>query len=181
MTGLDRNSIEVKQVQVPAARKSGQIAPVTPMDGLHVNRDLTWQSVEASLKTTQSMNPPQFRQPDALIFDRDGVLVDSEPLDRRAKREALSMAAIMVPESLFANYIGRSDKAMIYEVTAAHGFRAERRTRSSTANVASTSPWSTRCVPFRKQSRLCIGRSRRKPCSPAAARRTRRLVPKISD
>jgi hypothetical protein len=121
MTGLDRNSIEVKQVQVPAGRKTGQIAPVTHMDGLHVNRDLTWQSVEVSPKTTQSMNRPQFGQPEALNFDMHGVLVDSEPLHRRAKREALSMAAIMVPESLFANYIGRSDKAMIYEVAVASG------------------------------------------------------------
>jgi HAD superfamily hydrolase (TIGR01509 family) len=64
--------------------------------------------------------------PDALIFDMDGVLVDSEPLHLRAKREALAKAGIVVPESLFGNYIGRSDKAMIYEVAAAHGLSAER-------------------------------------------------------
>src|SRR5277367_6930552 len=32
----------------------------------------------------------------------------------------------MVPESLFADYIGRNDKAMIYEVAAAHGLSAQR-------------------------------------------------------
>ena len=72
-----------------------------------------------------AMNRPQFGQPDALIFDMDGVLVDSEPLHRRAKREALSKAGILVPESLFADYIGRSDKAMIYEVAAAHGLSVQ--------------------------------------------------------
>jgi|ERR1700730_3394304 HAD superfamily hydrolase (TIGR01509 family) len=71
-------------------------------------------------------NRLQFGHPDALIFDMDGVLVDSEPLHLRAKREALSKAGIMLPESLFANYIGRSDKAMIYEVAAAHGLSAQR-------------------------------------------------------
>jgi beta-phosphoglucomutase len=67
----------------------------------------------------------EFAQPDALIFDMDGVLVDSEPLHELAKREALSKAGITVPESLFAKYTGRSDKAMIYEVIAAHGLSAE--------------------------------------------------------
>src|SRR5271170_5825267 len=69
---------------------------------------------------------PQSRLLEALIFDMDGVLVDSEPLHARAKCEALSEAGIIVPESLFANYIGRSDKAMIYEIAAAHGL-SERR------------------------------------------------------
>jgi HAD superfamily hydrolase (TIGR01509 family) len=75
---------------------------------------------------TEAISRPQIGQPDALIFDMDGVLVDSEPLHERAKREALSKAGIMVPESLFASYIGRSDKAMIYELAAAHGLSAER-------------------------------------------------------
>jgi beta-phosphoglucomutase-like phosphatase (HAD superfamily) len=80
-------------------------------------------SQEASLG---AVDHPQLGQLDALIFDMDGVLVDSEPLHLRAKREALSKAGILAPESLFANYIGRSDKAMIYEVAAAHGLSAER-------------------------------------------------------
>ena len=63
---------------------------------------------------------------EALIFDMDGVLINSEPLHERAKREALSEAGIVVPESLFASFIGRSDQAMIYEVAAERGFSAER-------------------------------------------------------
>jgi phosphoglycolate phosphatase-like HAD superfamily hydrolase len=70
---------------------------------------------------------PQSRLLEALIFDMDGVLIDSEALDEHAKREALKEAGIVVPESLFANYIGRSDKAMIYEIAAAHGLNEQRR------------------------------------------------------
>src|ERR1700723_2930120 len=69
---------------------------------------------------------PQLRRFEALIFDMDGVLVNSEPLHERAKREALKEAGIVVPESLFAKYTGRSDKAMIYELAAAHGESEQR-------------------------------------------------------
>lgn len=69
---------------------------------------------------------PQSRLFEALIFDMDGVLIDSEPLHERAKREALLEVGIMVPESLFASYTGRSDKAMIYEVAAGHGLSEQR-------------------------------------------------------
>jgi beta-phosphoglucomutase-like phosphatase (HAD superfamily) len=72
------------------------------------------------------MNRPQFGQLDALIFDMDGVLINSEPLHERAKREALLEAGIMVPASLFASYTGRSDKAMIYGVAAGHGLNEQR-------------------------------------------------------
>jgi beta-phosphoglucomutase len=72
------------------------------------------------------METPQSRLFEALIFDMDGVLIDSEPLHERAKREALSEAGIIVPESLFASYTGRSDKAMIYEVAAGHGLNEQR-------------------------------------------------------
>ena len=52
-------------------------------------------------------------RPTALIFDMDGVLVDSEALHERSKREAFRRAGITLPEERFAAYIGRSDKAMI--------------------------------------------------------------------
>ena len=69
---------------------------------------------------------PQSHNFEALIFDMDGVLIDSEPLHARAKREALLEAGVIVPESLFASYIGRSDKAMIYELAAEHGLNEQR-------------------------------------------------------
>ena len=56
--------------------------------------------------------------PAALIFDMDGVLVDSEGLHERAKRAALQHAGLALPEERFAAYIGRSDKAMIDDVAA---------------------------------------------------------------
>ena len=70
--------------------------------------------------------PPPSHDFKALIFDMDGVLLNSEPLHERAKREALKEAGIEVPEALFASYTGRSDKAMIYEVATAHGESEER-------------------------------------------------------
>jgi beta-phosphoglucomutase-like phosphatase (HAD superfamily) len=57
------------------------------------------------------METPQSPPFEALIFDMDGVLIDSEALHERAKREALMEAGITVPESLFASYTVRSDKA----------------------------------------------------------------------
>ena len=69
---------------------------------------------------------PQSHLFEALIFDMDGVLINSEPLHERAKREGLLEVGIMVPESLFTSYTGRSDKAMIYEVAAGHGLNEQR-------------------------------------------------------
>lgn len=59
--------------------------------------------------------------PLALIFDMDGVLIDSEPVHERSKREALAQSGIQVPEERFANYIGRSDTVMIQDLAAEHG------------------------------------------------------------
>jgi HAD superfamily hydrolase (TIGR01509 family) len=73
--------------------------------------------------TTEALQSHHF---EALIFDMDGVLINSEPLHECAKREALREAGIVVPESLFASYTGRSDKAMIYEVAAEHGLDEQR-------------------------------------------------------
>jgi beta-phosphoglucomutase-like phosphatase (HAD superfamily) len=49
--------------------------------------------------------------PRALIFDMDGVIVDSEALHESAKRQALRSACIEVDELVFAQYTGRSDRA----------------------------------------------------------------------
>lgn len=59
--------------------------------------------------------------PLALIFDMDGVLIDSEPVHERSKREALAQSGIQVPEERFANYIGRSDTVMIQDLASEHG------------------------------------------------------------
>ena len=59
--------------------------------------------------------------PIALVFDMDGVLINSEPLHERSKREALLQSGIHVAEERFANYIGRSDTVMIQDLAAEHG------------------------------------------------------------
>jgi len=59
--------------------------------------------------------------PQALIFDMDGVIVDSEALHESAKQQALRSAGIEVDESVFAQYTGRSDRAMIADLAKVHG------------------------------------------------------------
>jgi HAD superfamily hydrolase (TIGR01509 family) len=56
--------------------------------------------------------------PKALIFDMDGVLVDSEPLHKRAKQMAFQEAGIHFPEDTYDSYKGRPDATMFHEVLA---------------------------------------------------------------
>jgi HAD superfamily hydrolase (TIGR01509 family) len=58
------------------------------------------------------------KNPKALIFDMDGVLVDSEPLHKRAKEMAFREAGIHFPESTYESYKGRPDATMFHEVLA---------------------------------------------------------------
>lgn len=46
----------------------------------------------------------------------DGVLVDSEPLHKRAKEEAFRQFGIVLPESIYDAYKGRPDATMMQEV-----------------------------------------------------------------
>jgi len=48
----------------------------------------------------------------------DGVLVDSEPLHKRAKEMAFHEAGIHFPESTYESYKGRPDATMFHEVLA---------------------------------------------------------------
>jgi beta-phosphoglucomutase-like phosphatase (HAD superfamily) len=59
--------------------------------------------------------------PQALIFDMDGVIVDSEALHESAKQQALCSAGIEVDQSVFAQYTGRTDRAMITDLAKVHG------------------------------------------------------------
>ena len=59
--------------------------------------------------------------PRALIFDMDGVIVDSEALHESAKQQALRSAGIEVDKSVFAQYTGRTDRAMITDLAKVHG------------------------------------------------------------
>ncbi len=61
------------------------------------------------------------RKPLALIFDMDGVLVDSEPLHKRAKEMAFHEVGIHLPASVYDSYKGRPDATMIHEVLSERG------------------------------------------------------------
>ena len=68
-----------------------------------------------------SLGPRPIVKPRALIFDMDGVIVDSEALHESAKRQALRSAGIEVDELVFAQYTGRSDRAMITDLAKVRG------------------------------------------------------------
>jgi beta-phosphoglucomutase-like phosphatase (HAD superfamily) len=57
----------------------------------------------------------------ALIFDLDGVLIDTEPLHKKAKRLAFAEFGLAVPEALYDAFRGRSDQDMAMEMVRAYG------------------------------------------------------------
>ena len=65
------------------------------------------------------------RRPLGLIFDMDGVLVDSEPLHKRAKELAFAEIGIFLAEDVYDSYKGRPDRTMMPEVLNAHGRASE--------------------------------------------------------
>jgi HAD superfamily hydrolase (TIGR01509 family) len=56
----------------------------------------------------------------AIVFDMDGVLIDSEELHAHAKRIAFAHAGIALSEADLRSYVGRSDAIMINEIGARH-------------------------------------------------------------
>lgn len=56
----------------------------------------------------------------------DGVLIDSEPLHKRAKEVMLGEVGIVLPESIYDSYKGRPDATMIPEVLGERGMPADR-------------------------------------------------------
>jgi HAD superfamily hydrolase (TIGR01509 family) len=57
----------------------------------------------------------------ALIFDMDGVLIDSEPLHKQAKVEAFRRFGIVLPDSVYDSYKGRPDATIVQEIVARNG------------------------------------------------------------
>jgi HAD superfamily hydrolase (TIGR01509 family) len=55
----------------------------------------------------------------------DGVLVDSEPLHKRAKEFAFAEIGIVLPEAVYNSYKGRPDRTMMPEVLTARGRAAD--------------------------------------------------------
>ena len=52
----------------------------------------------------------------AIIFDMDGVLIDSEPAHKLAKERAFARFGITLPEEVYQQYKGRPDDTMMSEV-----------------------------------------------------------------
>jgi beta-phosphoglucomutase len=65
------------------------------------------------------------KSPTALIFDMDGVLIDSEPLHRQAKEIAFGEQGIVLPESVYDSYKGQPDRTMLPEILRARGSSAQ--------------------------------------------------------
>jgi len=65
------------------------------------------------------------KDPNALIFDMDGVLVDSEPLHKRAKELMFGEVGFELPERVYDSYKGRPDATMIPEVLSEKGLSAD--------------------------------------------------------
>lgn len=63
----------------------------------------------------------------ALLFDLDGVLLDSEPLHKEAKRQAFARLGRTVPERHFLDFRGRTDEAFAEIVGAELGMTPEER------------------------------------------------------
>jgi beta-phosphoglucomutase len=72
------------------------------------------------------MTSPLSKSPTALIFDMDGVLVDSEPLHKRAKERAFGEFGIVLPESVYDSYKGRPDATMMPEILKARGWPTDK-------------------------------------------------------
>jgi len=66
------------------------------------------------------------QSPKGLIFDMDGVLIDSEPLHKRAKELAFAEAGIVLSEDVYDSYKGRPDATMLPEILSARGWPAEK-------------------------------------------------------
>jgi len=55
----------------------------------------------------------------------DGVLIDSEPLHKRAKEQAFGEVGITLPEAVYDSYKGRPDTTMLPEILGARGWSEE--------------------------------------------------------
>ena len=65
------------------------------------------------------------RKPIALIFDMDGVLIDSEPLHKRATELTFGEIGIVLPEISYDRHKGRPDSEIIPEVLGERGINAD--------------------------------------------------------
>jgi beta-phosphoglucomutase-like phosphatase (HAD superfamily) len=60
-------------------------------------------------------NIEELPKPTALLFDMDGVLIDSEHFHKKAKEEAFRQVGIELSDPIYDSYAGRPDTAMIHD------------------------------------------------------------------
>jgi beta-phosphoglucomutase-like phosphatase (HAD superfamily) len=73
-----------------------------------------------------------------LIFDLDGVLIDSEPLHKQAKELAFAEFGIVLSEEVYDRYKGRPDETTLREILEETGIAgASSRTYAAKACVFS--------------------------------------------
>ncbi len=81
---------------------------------------LEWCDAVELLKT-ESVASFSFALPEALIFDLDGVLVDSEPLHKRAKEQAFAEFGIVLAEDTYDAIKGQPDETALKEILEKRG------------------------------------------------------------
>jgi beta-phosphoglucomutase len=57
----------------------------------------------------------------SIIFDMNGVLIDSEPVHKLAKERAFERFGISLPEDVYEKYQGRPDDTMMIDVVRSIG------------------------------------------------------------
>jgi len=57
----------------------------------------------------------------AIIFDLDGVIINSEPIHARAKRIAFSRFGLEVPNEVYERFVGETDWKVVEYVVTHHG------------------------------------------------------------
>lgn len=63
--------------------------------------------------------------PGAVIFDMDGVLIDSEPVHREIEKKLFCKLGIVVPEALHLSYMGASNEFMYSDLKSRFGLSEE--------------------------------------------------------
>lgn len=67
---------------------------------------------------------PRLADLDAVIFDMDGVIIDSEPLHERTARMVFQEYDMTVPEDLFDRFKGRTDREIVRYMIEHHATRS---------------------------------------------------------
>jgi len=63
------------------------------------------------------------RKPEAVIFDMDGVLIDSEPIHYEVEERIFGQLGIFVPEPLHRSYMGTSGQFMYADLKSRFGLK----------------------------------------------------------